>query len=455
LMTLLNGNQIYRRLVKLYYKADHRYNSGLFHFEEKDGPNPDILTPKLEVDDKILKQIISELYYPKCPYEFSVLPVEVLGNAYEQFLGKRITLTEGHRARIDEKPEVRKAGGVYYTPQYIVEYIVKNTVGKLCEGKTPREVSELRILDPACGSGSFLLGAYQYLLDWHVNWYRSEYERTGEVARSASGVAHGVKTRGKKVKRKGEAQAVFQGKGGEWYLTTAEKKRILTNNIFGVDIDANAVEVTRLSLLLKVLEHETSETLNQQLGLWKERALPNLESNIKCGNSLIGTDFYTGKQAGFFNEEEALRINAFDWEREFPEIFANGGFDAVIGNPPYIFTREQITIMERKYFSIKYKATYEKHNTYMLFMESMVRFLNKNGKGGFIVPNSWLTIESAYLLRKIFIPCLEIVADLNYTVFDQVSMEPCIFVISGIELHNHVSVIRVYSKSDFFSSKFL
>jgi len=398
LMTLLNGNQIYRRLVKLYYKADHRYNSGLFHFEEKDGPHPDILTPKLEVDDKILKQIISELYYPKCPYEFSVLPVEVLGNAYEQFLGKRITLTEGHRARIEEKPEVRKAGGVYYTPQYIVDYIVKNTVGKLCEGKTPRDVSELRILDPACGSGSFLLGAYQYLLDWHVNWYRSEYERTGEVARSASGVAHGVKTRGKKVKRKGEAQAVFQGKGGEWYLTTAEKKRILTNNIFGVDIDANAVEVTKLSLLLKVLEHETSETLNQQLGLWKERALPNLESNIKCGNSLIGTDFYEGRQAGFFNEEEALRVNAFDWEREFPEIFARGGFDAVIGNPPYV--RQALFSQYKDYFQHRFKVHHNVADLYSYFIEKGFDMLKNGGHFSYIVSNKWIRANYGKPLRQ-------------------------------------------------------
>jgi len=399
LMALLNGNQIYLRLVKLYYKADHRYNSGLFHFEERDGPNPDMLTPNLEVDDKILKQIISELYYPISPYEFSVLPVEVLGNAYEQFLGKRITLTEGHRARIEEKPEVRKAGGVYYTPQYIVDYIVKNTVGKLCEGKTPREVSELRILDPACGSGSFLLGAYQYLLDWHVNWYRSEYERMGEVGRSASGVARGTKTRAKKGKRKAEAQAIFQGKGGEWFLTTAEKKRILLNNIYGVDIDANAVEVTKLSLLLKVLEHETSETLNQQLGLWKERALPNLESNIKCGNSLIGTDFYAGKQAGFFNEEEALRINAFDWEREFPEIFAKGGFDAVIGNPPYGFHQIHSDLF-KPYFKYKFESSYGSYEHYFLFYERSLRLLKKEGLHGFIVPVTWLTIPSAKSLRK-------------------------------------------------------
>ncbi|MCP4372023.1 MAG: N-6 DNA methylase, partial [Deltaproteobacteria bacterium] len=232
LQALLGGENIYKRLVEIYYRADERYNSGLFHFEEKDGPNPDTITPDLALDDKIIKEVIGALYYPKCPYEFSVLPVEVLGNAYEQFLGKRISLTKGHHARIEEKLEVRKAGGVYYTPKYIVDYIVKNTVGKLCENKTPKDISELRILDPACGSGSFLLGAFQYLLDWHIDFYRMEYEKTGQIPTTPM-------PKGKR-KRKSAPQAIFQGAGENWYLSTAEKKRILINNIYGVDIDANA-----------------------------------------------------------------------------------------------------------------------------------------------------------------------------------------------------------------------
>jgi hypothetical protein len=105
------------------------------------------------------------------PYEFSVLPADILGQVYEQFLGKVIRLTEGHEARVEDKPEVKKAGGVYYTPTYIVQYIVKNTLGKLLEGKTPKEAAKLRIVDPACDSGSFLIGAYQLLLDWHRDWY--------------------------------------------------------------------------------------------------------------------------------------------------------------------------------------------------------------------------------------------------------------------------------------------
>jgi type I restriction-modification system DNA methylase subunit len=132
-----------------------------------------------------------------------------------------------------------------------VEYIVRNTVGRLLEGKTPKEAEKITILDPACGSGSFLLGAYQLLLDRHRDWY----------------VNHG-----KEKYATGKRPALYQGMGGEWRLTTAERKRILTNNIFGVDIDPQAVETTKLSLLLKVLEGESQQTLASQFKLFRERA---------------------------------------------------------------------------------------------------------------------------------------------------------------------------------------
>ena len=262
IQSLLNGTNTYHRLREIFYHADDKYNSGLFDFRT------DRLTPELKVDDKPLKDIFKNLYYPESPYEFSVLGADILGHVYEQFLGKVIRLTEGHRAKVEEKPEVRKAGGVYYTPTYIVEYIVKNTVGKLCENRTPRQLNSLRILDPACGSGSFLLGAYQYLLDYHRDWYQKD----------------GLQK---------HTREIYQGRGGQWYLTIQEKKRILLNNIYGVDIDPQAVEVTKLSLLLKVLEGENQDTLERQMRLFRERALPDLGSNIKCGNSLIGPDFYS------------------------------------------------------------------------------------------------------------------------------------------------------------------
>ena len=133
LLSLINGTNVYRRLDHFFRLADERYNSGLFHFSLEKGRNeePDRLTPGLIIDDAPLKEIIKDLYYPDSPYEFSVLPADILGQVYEQFLGKVIRLTAGHRAVVEDKPEVKKAGGVYYTPTYIVDYIVKNTVGKL------------------------------------------------------------------------------------------------------------------------------------------------------------------------------------------------------------------------------------------------------------------------------------------------------------------------------------
>ena len=165
LRKLTERPEIYRHFIKdVCRRADEKYNSGLFHFDSEPGiaSEPDKLTPRLVVDDKVLKPILTALYFP-CPYEFRVMPVEILGNVYEQFLGKVIRLTKGHQAKVEEKPEVRKAGGVYYTPAYIVDYIVKNTVGPMIDGKSPAQLAgkgtgqPLRVLDMACGSGSFLL----------------------------------------------------------------------------------------------------------------------------------------------------------------------------------------------------------------------------------------------------------------------------------------------------------
>lgn len=254
LRALINGDRLYPRLAQLFEAADARYNSGLFHFKKEPGRHeaPDELTLELAVDDKLLRDILSGLYYPDSPYRFSVISADILGQVYEQFLGKVIRLTEGHRAVVDDKPEVKKAGGVYYTPTYIVDYIVAQTVGKLVEGKTPKQVEKIRVLDPACGSGSFLIGAYQFLLDWHLQFYTAN-----DPVKWA----------------KGKKPALVQT-GGGWKLTIAERKRILLANIYGVDIDAQAVEVTKLSLLLKVLEGETQQTIEPLFRFFHERPCP-------------------------------------------------------------------------------------------------------------------------------------------------------------------------------------
>ena len=370
LMALQNGTRVYARLRQLFHRADDRYNSGLFHFKaEKDRSEPpDDFTLNLTIDDKPLKDIFKSLYYPDSPYEFSVLSADILGQVYEQFLGKVIRLTPGHRAVVEDKPEVKKAGGVYYTPTYIVNYIVENTVGELLEGKTLKQVEKLKILDPACGSGSFLIGAYQYLLDWHHKFYLDD---------------------GPEKWMRGRSPTLHQGHRGDYHLTTAERKRILLNNIYGVDIDSQAVEVTKLSLLLKVLEGENEQTLTRQIRMFQERALPDLGNNIKCGNSLIGSDFYDGQQLSLLDEEERYRINVFDWKIEFSEIMKGGGFDAVIGNPPYVLLQRLGLPEVFSYLSDKFESARYKIDTYHLFTEQAWRVANEGGLIGYITPVSY------------------------------------------------------------------
>jgi hypothetical protein len=182
-----------------------------------------------------------------------------------------------------------------------------------------------------------------------------------------------------------------------WHLTTTERKRILLSNIYGVDIDSQAVEVTKLSLLLKVLEDETAETLNRQIMLFHERALPNLGSNIKCGNSLIGPDFYDGKQMNMLATEEAQRVNVFDWQAEFSEIFKAGGFDAVIGNPPYgaKLSSDEINFLRKKYSTAEYQI-----DTYPLFIEKAHQIGNSKGYFGMIIPSAWVASKYDQELRK-------------------------------------------------------
>ncbi len=381
ILKLCEQPDIYRRFISnLCRKADERYNSGLFHFQKEPGivDAPDTITPRLIIDDKTLKPIIQSLYFEYgSPYHFGVLPVEILGTVYERFLGKVIRLTAGHQAKVEEKPEVRKAGGVYYTPSYIVDYIVKNTVGKQVEGKSPAQIAKgkegqpIRILDMACGSGSFLLGAYQYLLDHSMQWYEANEPEK-------------------------HTKSVFQDSKGIWRLTISERKRILTTHIFGVDIDRQAVEVTKLSLLLKALEGENDASLTQQMQLFQERALPNLSNNIKCGNSLIGPDYFSGML--FPDSEELSRINPFDWKAEFPEAMDAGGFDAIIGNPPYV--RQEGLVNYKKYIQKHFKSYQSTADLYVYFIEKGHCLLNLNGLFGMIVSNKWFRAEYGRAIRE-------------------------------------------------------
>jgi len=409
---------IYNRFMSgLCRKADQKYNSGLFHFQKEPGVSdaPDTLTPRLAVDDNALKPILQSLYFEHgCPYHFGVLPVEILGTVYERFLGKVIRLTAGHQAKVEEKPEVRKAGGVYYTPAYIVNYIVLNTIGKQIEGKSPADLAggkttlPFRVLDMACGSGSFLLGAYQFLLDHCLKWYQADLSKK-------------------------HAKAVYQNAKGETRLTIAERKRILTTHIYGVDIDRQAVETTKLSLLLKALEGENDTTLSRQMTLFHERALPNLSDNIKCGNSLIASDFS-------MVPEDLVRVHAFDWPAQFPDAMKSGGFDAIVGNPPWgaLFSESELEYLRNHHRAIIVRMV----DSFMYFAHASVERLRQGGFFGMILPDVMLYQTDTQRLRQFFTEKTSLSQICNMgDVFNQVTRPACIVVcLNAINSKQKVSV---------------
>jgi hypothetical protein len=357
-------DSLWRAIVRHFRALDRRppshvpyFNGNLFkeHFSEE-----------LIISDEWLAGFVADLSDEESPYLFNYIPVEILGTIYERFLGK-IVRPHGKGATIEEKPEVRKAGGVYYTPRYIVNYIVEQTLGKLLENQKPDVSLKLHVLDPACGSGSFLLRAFERVCEHWEQWLK---QNPDEQKKKWCWIDPDTK---------------------DVHLTVALKRQILTGNIYGVDIDASAVEVTQLSLYLKMLEHENRTTLQRQRELLPDDddpLLPPLENNILCGNSLIASDFS-------MMPEDLVRVHAFDWNVGFKEVMKAGGFDAVVGNPPYI----QLSMEEFRddqanaYLKESFGMSGGRLNTFILFIEKARCLTKSNGQFGFIVPNTLLTQE--------------------------------------------------------------
>lgn len=430
------GN-IYDNIFDLFITADQRYNSGLFNFKK------DVVSRNIKIDNKILRAIIKELYegseeegHNGIGYRFDIIPVEILGYAYEQFLGNVIRIDANGSAIIEPKPEVRKAGGVFYTPVEVVNYIVENTIGeKIKEIQINfkgfdiiSEIAKLKIIDPACGSGSFLLGAYDFLLKWHLDFYIKEQQK------------------GKKLK---ELTPIGT-------LTSAVKKQILLNNIFGVDIDEQAVEVTKLSLLIKCLEGETEATVAEQL--INDKVLPTLDNNILCGNSLINHDFYEG---GLFpTAKEMRKINTFDWKQGFAEVFKAGGFDCVIGNPPYgaAFPDNQ-----KKYLRFNFQYSDIETESYLLFIEKAMSLMVNNAISGVIIPSNLFTNIRYDKIRKLLLNQTQIkkLADLGANIFKQAAVDTCILNFSKGYIANNITKTFVgtlsknMSYNDFLQDDFL
>lgn len=416
------GKGVYARLTDLYRDADNRYNSGLFHFRKEKGraEEPDELTLAISFGDKPLREIIHGLYPPLSPYAFDALSADMLGQIYERFLTKTIVV-RGKQVEVVEKREDRKEAGIYYTPTFVVDYIVRQTLGPHFEGKNPKQVQDVRVLDPACGSGSFLIQAYQWLLDWYLECY----------------VASGAQTLAAR-----KNPVVRQVSEGIWRLTTTERKRILLTHIYGVDLDAQAVEVTKLSLLLKVLEKETSETVSAQLKLLHERALPDLGENIKHGNSIIGGDVYRDLEFGLLGEEAGLRLSPFDWSAEFPGAAKAGGFHAIIGNPPYI-PIEMMADYERAYYVARHPQLERKFDTSIVFTLAMLKLLHPRGLLGLISSVAWQTGENFGGMRELLFQKYGVreILNLPFDVFKSAYVDTGIFVLSRKPTDSY----RIYS----------
>lgn len=362
----MTNAQTREQLLEAFRGADKKYNSGIFDFRR------DQLSLRVSISDETLIHIIRDLYYPRSPYVFSVIESNILGQIYELFLTKRIVITKNRRIRIVTKPEIAHDLGVVATPNFIVQEIVDRTIKPFCSGKTPEQISKLRFADIACGSGSFLLTAYSYLLDFNLNWYMKH--RTYDK--------------------------IYRGPGNYWHLTFSEKRRILLNNIFGVDIDPNAVEVTQFGLLLKLLEDETEATISD--GGTSNSVLPSLDKNIKCGNSLVDKSFFQFRKASELSEEELKKLNVFNWEEAFPEV-GQTGFDAIIGNPSYtrIQVMKKLFPLELEYYQKHYQTGQsDNFDKYYIFIERALTLLKETGLVGFIVPHKFMKIKAGRSLRE-------------------------------------------------------
>jgi len=369
---------------------DNQYNSKIF---------AEHLCDDLDIDNSVLQEIIEGLYYTKdksISYDFSAIDADILGSIYEQYLSHILKKTE-KRATLTENHIHKKEQGIYYTPTYIVDYIVRNTLGELLQNKSVN-VEKIRVLDLACGSGSFLIKAYDILNEYQIKNDASYHQAELDF----------------------KVDAIF-----------TKKAKILQNNIFGVDLDKQAVEIAQLNLLLKIAE--------------KKKKLPLLEGNIKCGNSLI-------------DDERIAGDKAFKWEEQFKDIIKEGGFDVVVGNPPYISNwqlsetdRNMVTFLDEKYSSV----TVGHWDIYILFIKKALELLKDNSFLSFIVPSSFAKEKYGKKLREFIVKNYTIISIAEFgteTVFKDVARKYIIFVIQKKKPNNKLTEIIYFKNYKFEKS---
>ena|GEM_PF-110509 len=451
--------ELYPILVRRFRQLDREYNGYLFkpHFSEE-----------LNVSGQLLADFIRSLYPPDGPYRFDAIGDDLLGIIYERFLGSIITVRR-RRVEVEEKPEVRHAKGVYYTPRFVVDTIIRRVVGPQLENRAPLDVLNLKILDPACGSGSFLIAAFQYLMD-HCLRHFAAHPDAAEVPATP---------RARKRKRK----LAFQDADGQWNLAPDFKAAILTSCLYGVDIDAQAVEVTIMSLYLKMLEGK--HPLHWQRYLLENQLLPPLDNNIRCGNSLLSqTDFdrwWEDKYGGLFagDEDTRFRMNPFDWTshtRGFGRILAPSeprapatgstdpnrdreravlrGFDAIIGNPPYIRVQElnKWAPDECEFYKWRYRsAARGNYDIYVVFIERGLELLAPTGLLGFICPHKFLTKTYAQPLRRLLVHGRQVAEIIHFgasQVFKSGSTYTCILFLQNTANTEGVRVAKITRLDD-------
>lgn len=336
----------YDELKALFVRSDKKYNSGLFDFIE------DNFSLNIKINPGILISIFNELYYPQSPYDFSVVDPAILSQIYERYLGSKINIVDDHTISVVQEPEVAASSGVVPTPKLIVRNIVNETFNPLFSGKSLQQIQQLKIADICCGSGTFLISAYDYFLEKII---LSLVHMGGD-----------------------NSQVIYKTFDGSYHLTMRAKHQILTDNIFGVDINPYAVEVAKFSLLLKLLENENASSIDDFLAKYDTKALPNLDSNIKCGNSLIDDTYFTYKPEAIEDNSLLFKIKPFNWNDEFDFLRQSNGFDAIIGNPPYVriqniakFSSEEIFFFRIKFLVMKLPYLMLLINTTCLFKEQL------------------------------------------------------------------------------------